>query len=269
MKNKQISLAEAADLVRPSDVLALGGLMLYRRPVAFVCALLSREPRPVDLTILTFTATYETDLLIGAGLVHCLRSCYTGLEIFGLAPMFTQAANQGALRIMEETEASLSCGIRAHLAGVSFMPGMAWLGTDLPKLRPDVRIIEDPYQAGEKVVAFPAIAWDVAVIHALQADQSGNARLNDNVGVDVELSLGARDLIITAEEIVERIERPVHIAGALVTAVVHTPHGAWPTSCYPLYPMAGGEILRYIEACNAGSFDTYLREQATPASAAQ
>ena len=108
----------------------------------------------------------------------------------------------------------------------------------------------------------------MAVIHALQADRSGNARLNDNAGVDVELSLGARDLIITAEELVERIERPVHITGALVTAVVHAPRGAWPTSCYPLYPMAGGEILRYIDACNGGNFDTYLRELATPASAA-
>jgi glutaconate CoA-transferase subunit A len=269
MENKQISLAEAADTVRPGDVLALGGLMLYRRPVAFVRALLSRDPRPADLTLLTFTAAYETDLLIGAGMVSCIRACYTGLEIFGLAPMFTQAANRGALRIMEETEASLSSGIRAHLAGVSFMPGLAWLGTDLPNLRPDVRIIEDPYRAGEKVVVFPAITWDVAVLHALQADRRGNARLNDNVGIDVELSLGARDLIITTEEIVEHIERPVHIPGALVTAVVHAPRGAWPTSCYPLYPMAGGEILRYIEACNAGSFDAYLRELGAPASKAQ
>lgn len=260
MENKLISLEEAAGLVQAGDVLALGGLMLYRRPVSFVQALLGRQPRPQNLTVLTFTAAYETDLLIGAGSVACIRACYTGLEIFGLAPMFTQAAQQGQIRIMEETEASLSCGIRAHLAGVSFIPGLGWLGTDLPRLRPDVKIIDDPYRPGEQVVAFPAIQWDVAVLHALRADRRGNALLNDNMGVDVELSLGARDVIITAEEIVDRIDRPVHISGALVAAVAHVPRGAWPTSCYPLYPMAGGEILRYIEACNAGGFEAYLQE---------
>jgi glutaconate CoA-transferase subunit A len=151
---------------------------------------------------------------------------------------------------MEETEASLAFGIRASLAGVSFMPGLGWIGTDLLKLRPDVKVIDDPYNPGQKLAAFPAVDWDWAVIHALQADPSGNARLNGNLGIDVELSLGARrGLIITTED----------VTGALVKAVVHAPNGAWPTSCYPLYAVGGDEILRYIEACNAGAFDEYLK----------
>jgi glutaconate CoA-transferase, subunit A len=258
MENKITPLEDAANLVRPGDTLALGGVTLYRRPAAFVRALLVRDPRPTGLTLLCFTAGYESDLLVGAGAVSCVRSCYFGLEVFGLAPMFTEAANQGKIAILEETEASLAFGMRAHLAKVSFMPGLAWLGTDLPRLRPDVKLIEDPYNPGQQVVAFPAIAWDVAVIHALQADPSGNARLNGNQGVDVELALGAGTVIVTAEEIVEGFAQPVDIPGVAVTAVVHTPRGAWPTSCYPLYPLAGGELLRYIEACNAGDFEGYL-----------
>ena len=35
-------------------------------------------------------------------------------------------------------------------------------------------------------------------------------------------------------------------------------HGAWPTSCYPAYPLDGEEILRYIEACHAGEFENYM-----------
>jgi glutaconate CoA-transferase subunit A len=257
-EDKRISIEDAAAMVRSGETLALGGMTLYRRPVAFVRALLALPERPDDLTLLCFTAGYESDLLVGAGLAKRVRTCYFGLEIFGLAPMFTQAANTGDITVIEETEASLAFGLRATLANVSFMPGLGWLGTDLPRLRPYVKTIEDPYNPGQHYMAFPAITCDVAVIHALRADHSGNATLNRNMGVDYELSLAAARVIITAEEIVECLTDDVDVAGAAVSAVVHAPQGAWPTSCYPLYPLAGAEILRYIDACNAEEFEHYL-----------
>jgi acyl CoA:acetate/3-ketoacid CoA transferase alpha subunit len=162
-ENRQISLQEATALIQPGQTLALGGMTLYRRPVAFVYELLRRDPRPTDLT-------YN----------------------------------------------------------------------------------------GEELVAFPALKCDVAVIHALVADRSGNARINGNRGVDAELALVAETVIVTAEEIVDELTSDVDIVGPLVKGVVHAPRGAWPTSCYPLYPVGGGEILRYVDACNAGCFDEYL-----------
>jgi hypothetical protein len=42
--------------------------------------------------------------------------------------------------------------------------------------------------------------------------------------------------------------------------VVHAPRGAWPTSCYPDYPIGGGEFLRYVDYCNAGRFNDYVAE---------
>ena len=80
-------------------------------------------------------------------MVGCLRTCYIGLEAFGFAPMFTAACNAGMLGILEETEASIVAGVRAHLGGVSFMPAKGWLGTDLPTLRPDVKIIDESVSA--------------------------------------------------------------------------------------------------------------------------
>ena len=231
--------------------------MLYRRPVAFVRELLRRSDPPTDLTLLCFTAGYESDLLVGAGCVSRTRTCYFGLEAFGLAPMFTQAANQGTIRVVEETEASLAFGIRAQMAGVGFMPSTAWLGTYLLALRPDVKTIADPY-SGEELVAFPAITCDVAVIHALATDRRGNVRLNKNLGIDPELAVIAPQVIVTAEEVVDSLSSDVQLPGVMVTAVVHVPRGAWPTSCYPRYPIGGGELLRYVEACANGQFDDYL-----------
>jgi glutaconate CoA-transferase subunit A len=254
--NKLVSLDEAAGLVQDGDTLALGGMTLYRRPLAYVRALLLREERPRDLSLLCFTAGFESDLLVGAGMVRRTRTCYFGLESFGLAPMFTRAVGEGKIEVVEETEASLGFGLRARMAGVGFMPGQGWLGTDLLDVRPDVKVVEDPY-TGDELVAFPAVGCDVAVIHALRADRRGNALLGGNLAVDVELSCVAERVVVTAEDVVERLEGPVEIGGLPVTAVVHAPRGAWPTSCYPLYPVGGKELLRYTEACPDG-FDEYV-----------
>jgi glutaconate CoA-transferase subunit A len=257
-----LSLGAAADLIHDSSTLALGGMTLYRRPVAFVRALLQRAQRPRNLTLLCFTAGFESDLLVGAGCVSVVRSCYFGLQEFGFAPMFTDAAQKGALRIIEETEASIVMGIRAQMAGVGFMPSLAWQGTDLLKLRPDVKSIADPY-TGETLTAFPAIHCDVAVLHALEADQRGNAKLNNNLGIDNELAYLADTVIVTAERIVERLERStdgVIIPAPAISHIVHAPRGAQPTSSYPLYPLDGSALMHYVDVCSAGKFDSFLND---------
>jgi glutaconate CoA-transferase subunit A len=235
-------------------------MTVYRRPVAFVLELLRRNSRPKDLTLLCFTAGYESDLLVGAGCVGTLRSCYFGLESFGFAPMFTAAAQKGTIRIVEETEASIVMGMRAQMSGVGFMPSVAWVGTDLPKLRPDVKQVTDPY-TGEELMAFPAIGCHVAVLHGLEGDAHGNVKLNNNLGIDMELIYIAETVIVTVERIVEKVEKSTD--GFLVPApgadyLIHAPRGAWPTSCYPDYPVAGGEFMRYVDACNTGQFTDYL-----------
>jgi glutaconate CoA-transferase subunit A len=258
--DKLISLEEAASWVPSGCTLALGGMTLYRRPIAFVRALLRRfraTGEPKNLTLLCFTAGLESDLLVGAGMVSRLRSCYFGLEIFGLAPMFTYYANRGEVEILEETEASLAFGLRARAAGVGFMPGRGWLGTDLPALRPDVRTIIDPY-SGEELIAFPAIHPDVAVIHALRSDADGNAQIGDNKGVDEELVLTADRVILTTEAIVPELTR-ADLVGPLVHGVALASGGAQPTSCHPLYPLDGEDLMAYTEQVSGpDSFEAFL-----------
>jgi glutaconate CoA-transferase subunit A len=174
--------------------------------------------------------------------------------------MFTEAAQKGTIRILEETETSLAMGIRAAMSGVGFMPSRAWIGTDLPRLRPDVKKIVDPYN-GEELMAFPAISCDVAVIHGLEGDRFGNVKINNNVGVDVELVYLADTVIVTVERIVERVEKSsdaLLIPSPGADYIVHVPRGAWPTSCYPDYPLGGQELMDYVDACNAGQFYDYL-----------
>jgi hypothetical protein len=59
-------------------------------------------------------------------MVRRVRTCYFGLEIFGLAPMFTYHANRGDLEVVEET---INAGVGLRLAGgVGFMPGRRLVG---------------------------------------------------------------------------------------------------------------------------------------------
>lgn len=254
------TLQAAAEQVRDGTTLAIGGMTIYRRPVAFVTALLARPQPPRDLTLFAFTHGYEADLLVGAGCVQAVRSCYFGLESFGLAPMFTTKAGRGELRVIEETEASIGSGLRAAAADIGFMPSTAWIGTDLPGLRPDVKTVVDPY-TGEKLMAFPAIRPDVVVIHALEADRRGNIALNQNVAIDQELVCASGLVIVTYETLVDELTKSVDRAilpAPVADLLAHAPRGAWPTSCYPLYPLDGLELMAYVEACNAGEFEAYL-----------
>ena len=248
MVNKLISLDDAANIIEDGQMLALGGMTLYRRPISFVLSLLKRyrkDGSPSNLTLFAFTAGLESDLLVGSGMITTIRTCYFGLEIFGLAPMFTYFANNGKVKILEETEASLAFGLRAQMAGLNFMPGLGWIGTDLPKLRPDVRKIIDPY-SGEELMAYPAIKPDIAIIHALRADSEGNAVIGKNKGVDEELAVVSSKVVITCEEIVPSLDT-ADIPSPFVDAVIHAPNGARPTSCHPLYPLEGEGILEYVE----------------------
>lgn len=260
MIDKRTDYLEAMHMIPSGGMLALGGMTNYRRPVAFCKALIKHfqeTGEPNGLTLLAFTAGIESDILVGAGIVNKIRSCYFGLEIFGLAPMFTHHANRGEIKVIEETEASLALGLRASLAGIGFLPARAWLGTDLLQLRPDVHTITDPY-TNEELVAFPAIKPDVAVIHAIKADREGNAIIGTNTGVDEELTLAADKVIVTAEEIVERLDR-ADLVTQFVDAVIPAPQGALPTSCHPLYQIDGDALLNYVEKVNdPASFETFL-----------
>jgi glutaconate CoA-transferase subunit A len=258
--NKIKTFKEAFASIQTGCSLALGGVTLYRRPMAFVRQLFlhyKQQHTPGELTLLSFTGGIESDLLVGAGMVSKIRSCYFGLEIFGLAPMFTYYANHGWIEIIEETEASLAFGLRAQMAGIGFMPGRGWIGTDLPKLRPDVKTTIDPY-SGEELIAFPAVKPDVAVIHALRADYDGNAQIGGNKGVDEELAVTAGYVIVTAEEIVSELTK-ADLVAPFVDAVIESPGGAAPTSCHPLYGLDGQAILDYVErVSDPDSFTSYV-----------
>jgi glutaconate CoA-transferase, subunit A len=258
--DKRCALRDAIELVANGSVIALGGMTLYRRPVAAARALAQADRR--DLTVVAFTAGMETDLLIGAGAVKRLRSCYAGLEFAGFAPHFTRAAVSGRIEIVEETEYTLTYAVQAAAMQVPFLPMRDSLcELDIAKVRPDLRRFACPI-TGAPLLAVPALCVDVAFIHALAADRFGNACLPGQLALDPLLPAIAKATVLTCERIVEteelaRLPGGMRLPGIAVTHVVVAPRGSAPCSCIPDYDLNVSAVLDYVDA--AGDRERWRR----------
>lgn len=259
--DKRVGLAQAVDLVQPADVVGIGGMTLYRKPMAFVRELARRRAR--ELTLLGFCCGFEAELLAAAGCLGTLRTCYFGLEFLGLAPVLRKAVEQGRVKLVEETEYSIAVGLQATLMRVPYLPSRdTEKGTDYFKVRPDLRRAPCPV-TGEELTWFPALAPRVAVIHAPLADAQGNTWLGGQWTVDVQLAMAADVTIVTAERIVgpdeiRRAHGGAQLSSFMVDAVVEVPGGAHPTSCYPDYPLDVVHLTRYLKRARRGDTDGYL-----------
>ena len=121
---KIMSLQESVGLLPENGgVLGLGGVTNYRRPMAFALAMLANPPSQL-VTLLAFTAGLESDLLVGAGLVAKVRTCYFGLEAFGLAPNFTQASDLEFIE-GERSQPGARTASRTRQGRIHALPGLA------------------------------------------------------------------------------------------------------------------------------------------------
>lgn len=240
MTDKSASLSEALAAVADGSVLGLGGAVLSRKPMAAVRALVEAGRR--DLELVTFTGSLDVELLVAAGAVRAVRSSSVGLGPLGAATAFAEAVQEGRVEDLEESEWMLLGGLRAAASGMPFLPTRAALGSDLVRDR-GLRCVIDPY-TGEELLAVPALAPDVAVVHAWRADREGNVQVPwppDHLwDVDLLLARAARTTIVTVEHLVdsrvlaEASERTM-LFSFEVDVVVEAPRGAAPAASPPDY----------------------------------
>ena len=144
------------------------------------------------------------------------------------------------------------------------MPVRGVIGTDYTRVRPDFKIIRNPF-GEDDILVVPAVSPDVALIHAFKADRFGNCILNSGTD-DALLARASRRVIISAEEIVDTSELKTEHHGNFVSrihidAVVHLPGGAFPTSCGSFYRDNNDELNGYLRAAkDSASFPDYLEK---------
>jgi glutaconate CoA-transferase subunit A len=252
--SKLTSLDDAATLVADGALLGVGGVLLRRKPIAFLAALASAGRR--DLRVASFLASLDVDLLVARGAVAEVHAGYVGFEQLGFAPAFGAAAAAGELRVREYSELLFVSGLRASLAGLPFLPTRGARGSDLVG-ELGLREITCPY-SGEQLLAAPAIRPDVCVIHAEAADEHGNVLAPSTqdflFDADANIARAAEAVVVTAERIVPTSE--IRRGGALlfsyeVTAVVEAPRGAWPTALPGIYGADIEAVRAYLAAAAA------------------
>ena len=146
---------------------------------------------------------------------------------------------------------TLVAGLRAASYGVPFQPVGGVHGSDLAQLN-GWQTVRDPYGSGKDVYVIPAIAPDVAVIHAAEIDEEGNARVYGSPFWDHPLTRAAKRVLVTAERLVEsdRLrEQPelTLVPGFMVEAFAIVPRGAWPGSMHPYYEIDYPAVERYMK----------------------
>jgi len=209
--------------------------------MAMVRELIRQERRA--LTLVCLVGGIPVDWLAAAGCLSRFVGAAVSMEQFGLCNQYRRAVERGEIAVEELSETALLARLGAGARGLPFQITRGLLGTDLIDLQPDVlRVIEDPFGSGRRVVACRALVPDVAIVHAHRADREGNVQMDPTaLWPDIRVfPKAARTVIVTVEEVVggERIRAQpdrVVLPSFAVDAVVHAPYGAHPTSCFPRY----------------------------------
>lgn len=245
MTSKLVPLDEAVRRhVRDDDVVFVGG---FGQCIPFAVAHEMVRQGRTGLTLCRSGADILFDILIAAGAVRKVIFGYVGNPGVGLAHAFRRAVESGSLEFEDWTNFAMVLRLHAAALGVPFLPTATLIGGDLP-LEVDVRPITCPF-TGEELRAVPALAPDVAIVHAHAADEDGNLQLSGLSGDTLEGIQASRRVIATVEEIVPRSavrSRPGRtiVAGFRVDAVSLAPWGAYPSYVDGLY---GRDDAAYAE----------------------
>jgi glutaconate CoA-transferase subunit A len=266
-RDKRTTVAEAAALVRDGAMVALGGGLSARLPMALVRELIRQGRR--DLHLVGSAHSIDVDLLVAAGAVRRCEESYVGFEQdLGLAPAYRRAAGQGAIEIAESCCATILAQLRAAEMGVPFLPVRGVRGSDIAGLHPEYAEMTCPF-TGQTLVVVPALRPDVALLHAPAGDRYGNLHLEQPYVLDERFASASAVVIATVDEILSPDEMAaggITIPAHLVSAVAESPYGAHPSSCYPRYAYDRAHLLEYVTQVQAGPdgatryLDTYVHD---------
>jgi glutaconate CoA-transferase subunit A len=253
--DKRRNLCELAEFVFDGAVVAVGGGLSSRAPMALLRAILRRGTK--NLTAVGSAHGIDIDLLCAGGALSCSAESYVGFEQdFGLAPNYRRALESGAVEVNDSCCYTLVQQLRAAIQGLPFMPLRSLRGTSFPTLHPEYRAMLCPF-TGEELMLVPALEPDVALIHAQYGDIAGNLVILGPPVADLLFAKASKRVLATVEEIVPT-DKLAQLGGAIVpyfyvTAISVTALGAHPTACYPFYTYDRPHTSLYHKAARNGA----------------
>jgi glutaconate CoA-transferase subunit A len=231
--------------------------------ISATVALIAAAPKNLHLICAPISGL-QADLLIGAGLIGTLETSAVSLGEAGGAPRFVEGVREGAFRLLDATCPAILAGLVAAQKGVPFMPIRGLIGSDLMQVRPDWKIIDNPFAPGDPIVLVPAIRPDFTLFHAPEADRFGNVRIGRQAEL-AAMAYASTATLVTVERIVEGslLANENESAGILpalyIDAIALAPQGARPLGLWGEYAVDDSELLRYARmARSREGFAAYL-----------
>jgi glutaconate CoA-transferase subunit A len=239
LREKVMSLEQAAQLVRDGEHVAIGGCTLSRTPMAMIWALIRAGRK--DLTISRSITSTEGDLLLAAGVSkHIITSWFSQGIVWGISKVMRHFIENKLARFDEWSHMSIGLRYRAGAMGIPFIPSRSMLGSDIgERLHDEIKLMDCPF-TGEPLTLLPALNPDVALIHVQRCDAFGNAQLDGLQFMDIDMAMAAKRVILTTERLVanaqiRRQPDATRIPFFAVEAVVEVPIGCAPHECYGVY----------------------------------
>jgi glutaconate CoA-transferase subunit A len=258
--DKRTDLADAATLVTDGALVALGGGLSARLPMALVRQVIRHGVR--DLHVIGSAHSIDVDVLAAADAIAVCEESYVGFEQdLGLAPAFRRAAQTGDLEVRESCCDTILTQLRAAEMGVPFLPVRGIRGTDIQTLHPEYGELTCPF-TGETLVVVPPLRPDVVLLHAPLGDAAGNLHLDQPYVLDERFAMAAEAVVATVERLTSTadvVAAGITIPAHRVAAVAEVPFGAHPSSCYPAYPYDRAHLAAYVgQAATADGAAAYV-----------
>ncbi|MCL4340083.1 MAG: CoA transferase subunit A [Thaumarchaeota archaeon] len=247
LRDKLMDFEGAMRLINDGDLVALGGTVITRDPVAAIWHIIRSKKR--DLRVARTMMSFEAELLAVSGVASKFITSWMAIAgPLGVSKVISGLVNEGRVKLEEWSHMGILSRFQAGSMGLPFIPTFTMMGSDIIKGLP-VKEMNCPF-TGQRLCLVPAINPSVAIIHVQMADRYGNSQIIGMPIQDKEIALSASKVIITTEEVVDidyirRNSSKTTIPHFVVDAVVEAPFGAFPTECQGYYE-ADIDYLSYI-----------------------
>lgn len=229
-------------------------------------ALIRRGVKRLHLVTLP-ASSLQAELLVGAGCVATIETSAVGFGELGSAPRFTQAVIAGTVTLKDATCPAIHSALRAAEMGNPFGALRGIIGSDILNVRPDWRVIDNPFGENDPVVLLPAIRPDVALFHAPLADRNGNIWVGRRRDLFTLAHASAKS-VVTVEKLhdgdllADEVMAAATIPAFYIESVALAPRGAWPLKMGDFYGEDTQHLIDYIRlAQTEEGFRRYLDVQ--------
>ncbi|HEY1362738.1 MAG TPA: CoA-transferase [Xanthobacteraceae bacterium] len=253
LRDKVVSLEEAASFVRDGDSVGIGGSTMSRTPMGMIWALIRAGRKRLSCS--RSIVSSDGDLLLASRVCdHIVTSWFSQSILWGVSKVMRHHVETGKVRYDEWSHMAMGMRFRAGAMGIPFMPIRSMLGSDVRKQRPEPVEIDCPF-TGDRILLVPALNPDVALIHVQRCDAYGNAQIDGLQFMDMDLAIAADKVVLTTERIVsnDQIRRApdqTKIPFFAVDAVVELPFGCAPHECYGVYEPMLRHLQHYVGLVN-------------------